>query len=384
MIVTYDGMPAWSGATFHNQLAVNHHVRMDHLHEGFARFTCRGAAAGAKLTLHQPPGAQWVMDEGLVPLVNKFGPLETDDDVDVLRTSANLFQVYPQGKAPVTGSGSPPALTGHIVIAGQSMMSGVQDHPGPLLYRMPNHGLVEAAVGGSSLFPPDPSGYWLETDHTAGPLLTAALSKMSGKTITHIVWAQGHDNRDELDNGTVTKADYKAGVIAVLEGLGWKTDGTGIPVIFEMPGRINPGFGNGWQLIREVYQEIRDTYSDVRGYEVYDLATYDAIHKTPAAQKVATERAGRLLSSSYVPPSVTVSRPHDRATVLTFSEPVGHTFFQGASPQPIHVAWNDDMDECVVIHEPGTFHYPAREGLGLAGVSYGTTADGVHFPIGGF
>lgn len=385
MIITYDGMPAWSGETFFNQLAVNHHVRVDHLTQlgEPASFRCRGGAAGAKITLHQPAGAQWVVDESIT-LADKYGPLKTDDDVEVFRSSVNLFQVYPKGKAPVTGAGSPPALAGHIVIAGQSMMTGIQDNPGPLLYKLPNHGVVGTAVGGSSLFPPDPSGYWLNTDHTAGPLLLDALAAMAGKTITHIVWAQGHDNRDELDNGTITKADYKAGVIAVLEALGWATDGTGVPVVIEMPGCIPAGYGDGWQKIREVYQELRDTYADVKAYEVYDLPTYDAIHKTPAAQKVATERAALLLSSSYVPPSVTVSRPHDRATVLTFSEPVGYTFFQGASPQPLHVAWNDDMDECVVIHEPGTFQYPAREGLGLAGISYGNSADGVHFPIGSF
>lgn len=360
---TYNGITAWSGETFVNDLNEVHHVSLQHLKEGGEiAFFGQRLTAGSMVT-HLPQGTQW-SNYSTDPAHIASGGWA------MISRATNVFHIWGQG---ITfASATFPTITDHVVTAGQSMMTGLEDFPGMMLAQVPGTGLIGTAAGGSSIYPPDPDGYWIETDNTTpGPLLTAALTAMSGKTIKAILWAQGHDNRDELESGALTEAQYKAGVLAVLGQLGWDGTSSGVPVIVEMPGCIPDGNGGGWQKVRNVYQDIlSEPY--IRGYEVYDLERKDGTHLTDEAQQIAAHRAGLMLANpTFEPLAPTVTVLHDRVTLLEFSEPVEFTEFHGASEQIERVYWNDDMDEALVVHDPGTLRYPWREGLGLSSFSRG-------------
>lgn len=360
---------AYSGGVFRNGLGSKSHALMDNLTIGgdSARFTTR-RHPDSTWVLHLPAGAEWDMPNG-----SKAEPRELSNgmSVDVHRAGQTVYRVE---VLDLNISSDPrPDPDAYVLLAGQSMMSGLHARPARMLEKYPAV-LIDAAHGGSSLYRYEDANCWLELDGSPGPLLIQAQADIDGIALDYIVWAQGHDNVDEMQNGTLTPAAYKAGVLTVLTALGWPTG----PVIIEMPGRITPGFGSGLQAIREVYQDIRDTEANIRAYEVLDQThdVQDGTHHGATLQDLAAQRAGLLMADpGRVPPGVVSKTAVPDGWLLTFDGPVTAGDFGPPT------AWSEGRTSALILNGGGRFAWPDGDGGGLRDIPM----DGHRqFNLGGF
>lgn len=340
----------------------------------------------SEIHIHLPPGGVW---DGL-PAGERELPwvIRNGERAAFYRRSDTLFQrttFQAGGEASVM-----PPLSGHVVVAGQSITDALILHPNGLLDGLaPDVGLIDCAYGGSAIFPSDTgTNYWLETDLTPGPRLTDALAEINSRPVTAIVWGQGEADRNEIVDGTLTPAEWQAGVEAVWTALGWPA----IPVIVQMPARIPLGaYASGYQTLRETYQQM----TDVRRFEVYDMDTVDGTHPTDTAAEMAGERAALLIQNPALEPvhvtaadAIMDARGRHTATRLTFSDAVTWTDFQGLDGVVLTgVTWAADMQSAILHHEPAqtpTLRYPHGGGIDLGRVAYGNGSDTGRFPLQSF
>jgi hypothetical protein len=340
----------------------------------------------SEIHIHLPPGGVW---DGL-PAGERELPwvIRNGERAAFYRRSDTLYQrtTFQAGGE----ASSMPPLSGHVVVAGQSITDALILHPNGLLDGLdPGVGLIDCAYGGSAIFASDTgANYWLETDLTPGPRLTDALAAISGRPVDAIIWGQAEADRNEIVAGTLTPAEWRAGVEAVWTALGWPA----VPVIVQMPARIPLGaYADGYQALRETYQQM----TGVRRFEAYDMETVDGTHPTPAAAETAGARAALLIQNPALDPvhvtaatAVLDARARHTATRLDFSGAVTWTDFQGLDGVVLTgVTWADDMQSVVLHHEPANapvLRYPHGSGIGLGRLPYGSGADAGRFPLQSF
>lgn len=377
------------GVEYWNDQTTAHHVLLDALPVGFHPsadfFTVDDPAC--VIDLHLPDDGFSVWD-GINDTTLRKQPLRIENGgrVRVVRTSQYRFNM--KELVTTTVAQPKPAAASNVLLAGQSMMTGLAHRPAFMLRHNPGMGLINAAVGGSSLVATanNPTLFWVidngDGTFSDGPLLTAALALKGTKPVSHILFALGHSNRDEIEAGTLLTSTMRAGLLYLLGRLGWPTT----PVIIEMPGRIPEGsFPAGFQAVREVYQDIRDTESNVRAYEVCDgiIEPGDGTHHGEHLQLLAADRAGRLIANpSLVPVHVTGRTDFTGGSTLTFSEPVTPGDFAGLQGVgDFSVRWAADRQSVSILHDnyTDTMRYPYGDAQGLGRLCY---ANG--FPLSGF
>lgn len=352
MLVTSPVTMARSGEYHFNQTGAVHDVMVDHLElpqegdDGSALFACRWHP-NAGIALHLPPmppasalppnhpGPVWGIDSSIDPKAPLFvGP---GRELRIMRRSESIYQVVlPEGAdLPQSVVRPAPVPTIYYACVGQSLADPYAHHGfrglAAELSGAPK--VLDCAYGGSPIIGTTGNYFWLYPDLSPGPLLTKALNEVvQGKPIAAIIFAHGHANRDELESGAMTIAEYEAAVRAVLEAFGWRDDGTGVPVIIEQTGHIFFGsYGKGFQMLREFYYAFAKAHTDVRLFEAYDAATDDGVHWDLASQRRNGKRAGKLLADMNLEPPHLVSKDGGAGTttVLTFDRAVRPISFRG-------------------------------------------------------
>ena len=370
LTIAAPGEEYWNSANDH------HHVLLDAMPVG----AFPGAAfhviddPACVLDIHLPAGAVW---DGINDTNLRVQPLRLgvglNRGVEVVRLSQNRFNMKTL-LSTVTPEPRPEPAE-NILLIGQSMMTGLASQPGNLLKRNPGVGLLNCAVGGSSLFQTveTPSNYWLELDHTPGPLANDALNEIDMRPIKAIVLALAHSMRNELESGELTSLQIREGLLALMTLFGWPT----VPVVIEMPGLIPPGYSAGFQAIREVYQSIRDNEANVRAFEMLEHfpEPQDGTHYGVRKTALQAERAGMLIANPLlIPPHVVSVDTEVDGYTLHFSEPVTQADFG------VPTVWAaNNLSARLTVSGP--FAWPDGAGMDIVALPYEGTRN---FSLGGF
>lgn len=109
-----------------------------------------------------------------------------------------------------------------------------------------------------------------------------------------IFWDQGQASAIGLNAGNITRAEYKATITLIFA---WMRSLVGnVPIIIQPIGRRSDSaaYGQSWQDIREVEQELASELSNVYlGPEIYDLTLFDAVHPNKASEVIMGQRSAR-------------------------------------------------------------------------------------------
>lgn len=387
-INTIDRMLAIGGREHRNETAGTHTILLDNLPQGIegAWFSPQHDMTSV-IRLQLPTGGVW---DRISPN-NAVVEIKGDAVVWVYRET-NIFNY----KILAMDGGAvslldPAALTpalpdNDLLLIGQSMMTGLSQHPQSFLELNARTRILNAAVGGSSLYEYEDGSYWWDDAlDQPGPLTLAAETLAAGRNVTRIALAQIHDNADEAQLGTLTKSDFVAGWIKVLTYLGWPA----IPAIVEKPGRNALNNEVGYQLLCDAWEELLAANPSIRSYSVHDrLVTHqDGAHRDSAGYAETGRRLGLLAANpSLVPPRVAAhSYVSAFETLLTFSEPVSHCDFAGIHGIELQRAeWAADGMSVKLHHNAADspeLRWPWGSGLRLGGSPYGSGNLSMHFPL---
>jgi len=380
---TMDRMLAAGGREHRNETTATHTLLLDNLTQGGlgAVFSPQHDMTSV-IRLQLPEGGVW---DRIQPN-NAVVELRGDVVVQGYReTNIFNFKVLARDGGEISlldpATLTPALPDDDILLLGQSMMTGLSQHPQAFQALNPRTRILNAAVGGSAL-----NGDWwdLALDQP-GPLTLAAETLATGKNVTRIVVAQIHADADEAQAGTLSGQDFIDGWIKVLTYLGWPA----IPAIVEKPGRNAPNSEAGYQLLCDAWEELLAANPSIRSYSVHDrLVTHqDGAHRDRAGHDITSRRLGLLVANpSLVPPHVTGhSYVSAFETLLTFSEPVSHCDFAGIHGIDLQRAeWAADGMSVKLHHNAADqpeLRWPHGAGLRLGGSPYGSGDKSMHFPL---
>lgn len=186
--------------------------------------------------------------------------------------------------------------------------------------------LVDSAEAGSGVLKSvDASKYWIDDDsapsYAKGTSYTNFVSALSGATPTAILVINGEDDADAIAAATITEADFKAGLQALIDF--FVADYPNVKIFIQPLGkRANTTNAAGWCAVRRAQWEVYSENAEVFWLEEhYDLALVDTVHYADASYETIATRMvtpmGEVLTTG-----ASTHYPWDWSGVLTFNSAI--------------------------------------------------------------
>lgn len=159
--------------------------------------------------------------------------------------------------------------------------------------------VVQGATGGTSILKTvNSSNHWVNDDAALadGPALTTWVNSLStaqkARNNVIVFWAQTTADADALDDGTISKAEQKAGLEYIINRMR-----AVVPKLKAFVINLNHAHNvkpdAGWQLSEDIQLELIDEGKAERGVEFYDLPQSDGVHLTEVGYEEFGRRIGR-------------------------------------------------------------------------------------------